>query len=124
LLPEDFPTRTPAIGDASRALHHLPPEPLLAMARPVGFRPETDKALVPVDEQEPLLEEDVQALHGIHMPRGSIAPFVLGTGFCILLLGVISSWVIAVVGLVWMLVGSIGWIRIGMLEQADADAHH
>ena len=123
LLPADFPTHA-AADDSSRALHHLPPEPLLAMARPPGFMQEAQSALVPVDEQQPLLEEDVAALQGIHMPKGSIAPFVLGVGFCIVLLGVISSWVIAVVGLVWMLVGSIGWIRIGMLEQQEAEAHH
>ena len=60
------------------------------------------------------------------MPSGSIAPFVLGVGFCIVLLGVITKLVILVVGLVWMLVGSIGWIRIGMLEQRAArpTAHH
>jgi len=123
LLPPDFPTRS-APDDSSRAMRQLPPEPLLAMARPPGFPHATDIDLVPVEEQRPLVEEDAAAIQGIHMPKGSIAPFVLGVGFCIVLLGVISNWIIAVVGLIWMLIGSIGWIRIGMLEQEEADAHH
>jgi len=123
LLPEDFPTEPLGVDAGSRALRPISPEPLLAMARPVGFAQQTSTALVPVEEQQPLLEEDLHALQGIHMPRGSIAPFVLGVGFSIVLLGVITHWLIAVVGLVWMLVGSIGWIRIGMLEQEAADGH-
>jgi hypothetical protein len=123
LLPEDFPTEPLVADQGSRAIRPVSPEPLLAMARPVGFAQQTSTALVPVEEQQPLFEEDVRALQGIHMPRGSIAPFVLGVGFSIVLLGVITHWLIAVVGLVWMLVGSIGWIRIGMLEQEAADGH-
>jgi len=57
------------------------------------------------------------------MPSASIAPFVLGVGFCIVLLGVITNVVIAVVGLVWMLIGAIGWIRIGLLEESAAHGH-
>ncbi len=121
LLPEDFPPEaTPT--QPTRALRHVPPEPLLAMARPPAFRKETSTALVPVDEQQALVDDDVAALSAIHMPRASIAPFVLGVGFSLFLLGVISHWVIILVGLIWMLAGAIGWIRIGILE-LEAGGH-
>jgi len=125
LLPADFPTE-PLPGAAegeSRALRRIAPEPLLAMTRPIGFEREVSSALVPVEEQQALVEEDHAALAGLHMPSASIAPFVLGVGFCIVLLGVIPNVVIAVVGLVWMLIGAIGWIRIGLLEERAAHGH-
>jgi hypothetical protein len=124
LLPADFPTEPPPGAAEARggALHRVPAEPLLAMARPVGIERETSSALVPVEEQRALVEEDTEALATLHMPSGSIAPFVLGVGFSIVLLGAITHVVILVVGLVWMLVGSIGWIRIGLLEERAA--HH
>src|SRR3954451_622894 len=42
LLPADFPTEAlPDVSESdTRALRHAPPEPLLAMARPVGFERE------------------------------------------------------------------------------------
>jgi hypothetical protein len=127
LLPEDFPTDSRETLEATGgALRHVPPEPLLAMARPPAYPRATSTALVPVEEQQPLIDEDTSALSGIHMPRPSIAPFVLGVGFSIALLGVITNPIILVVGLVWMLVGAIGWVRIGLLEQSTShggDAH-
>ena len=54
------------------------------------------------------------------MPSASIAPLVLGVGFCIAFLGLITNVLILVVGLVWMLAGAIVWIRIGLMEQAHA----
>jgi hypothetical protein len=117
LLPPDFPSETPP-GDAdSRALRQVSPEPLLAMARPPGYPRSTSTVLVPVEDQQPLADTDTSAVAGIHMPSGSIAPFVLGVGFSIFLLGAISNVIILVVGLIWMLVGAIGWIRIGLLEE-------
>jgi hypothetical protein len=126
LLPADFPIEPmPGPADAETlALAHVPPEPLLAMARPVGFERETTTALVPVEEQRPLVDEDHAALAGLHMPSASIAPFVLGTGFAITLLGAITNPIIFVVGLVWMLFGAIGWIRIGELEAKAAAERH
>jgi hypothetical protein len=106
-------------GAASQALRALAPEPLLAMARPVGQPRSTD--LVHVDGQQALVDEDAADLVGIHMPSPRIAPLVLGIGFCILLLGAITSPIILVVGVLWMLAGAIGWIRIGLLE--DRAAH-
>jgi hypothetical protein len=124
LLPADFPEPPVSTTEVSGgALHELPPEPLLAMTRPVGLPKETSTALVPVEEQRSLVDEDPSGLTGIHMPSASIAPFVLGVGFCIFLLGVITNLVIAVVGLVWMLIGAIGWIRIGLLEGRAAEHH-
>lgn len=122
LLPADFPAPEPT-DEGSHALHVVPPEPLLAVARPPGVPRATTTAIVPVDQLQPLLEEDPAAIAGIHMPMGSVAPFVLGVGFCIFLLGVITNIVIVVVGLLWMLVGAIGWIRIGLLEAGSAASH-
>ena len=45
LLPEDFPIEPlPEPGGAERALRQLPPEPLLAMARPIGVEHEAATA--------------------------------------------------------------------------------
>ena len=52
--------------------------------------------------------------------RGAL---VLGVGFCILLLGAITSPVILIVGALWMLAGAIGWIRIGLLEERAGHGH-
>ena len=125
LLPADFPSEPlPGAETESTALRRVPPEPLLAMARPVGFDRETETALVPVEEQQSLVEDDRALLAGVHMPSASIAPLVLGVGFCILFLGVITNPIIAIVGLVWMLIGSIGWIRIGLLEERTGHGQH
>jgi hypothetical protein len=125
-LPEDFPTEPlPGVeATETRALHRVPPEPLLAMTRPVGFERETTSALVPVEEQQALVEEDHAALASLHLPSASIAPFVLGVGFSIVLLGAIANPILLVVGLVWMLFGAIAWIRIGLLEERAAHGHH
>src|SRR6266851_383138 len=75
------------------------------------------------DGQQALVDADAADLAGIHMPSPSIAPLVLGVGFCILVLGAITSPVILVVGVLWMLAGAIGWIRIGLLEERAARGH-
>jgi hypothetical protein len=124
LAPEGFSIRQVAVdtgGGSTRALRTMAQEPLLAMARPPGM--ETRAAIVPVDADQSLLPADPAALAGIHLPSASIAPFVMGLGFCIALLGAISHWIILVVGLLWMLAGSIVWIRIGLLEAGAAAAH-
>src|SRR5207244_9755889 len=110
-----------SLGGTSRARQTVAPEPLLAMARPVGLPRST--ALVPVDGEHALVDEDAADLAGIHMPSPSIAPLVLGIGFCILLLGAITSPIILVVGGLWMLAGAIGWVRIGLLEERAAHGH-
>jgi hypothetical protein len=79
--------------------------------------------LVPVEAQQMLVSQDTSELAGIHMPRGSIAPFTLGVGFSLVLLGVITNPIILVVGLVWMLAGCVAWIRVGLLEARAAAAH-
>jgi hypothetical protein len=126
LLPGDFPEpEAEPEGHRLSESRMLAPEPLLAVARPVGLPRPVTTAIVPVDHDED--EEDDPALvASIHMPRGSIAPFVLGVGFCIAFLGLITSVFILAVGLVWMLVGAIGWIRIGQLESASqpGEAEH
>jgi hypothetical protein len=124
LLPEGVevmtvPTGIETVGRGARA---MAPEPLLAMARPPGFSTGGDLERLVADVPE-LSTEDAAVLSGLHMPRPSIAPFVLGIGFCIVMLGAITHWIILVVGLAWMLAGAIGWIRIGLLESRAAAAH-
>jgi hypothetical protein len=120
LLPADFPQpEEPSPADTeTRALHTIAPEPLLAVARPPGVELPT-RAIVPAAAQVTVSEEPADVT-GIHMPMASIAPFVLGLGFCIVFLGLITNVAIVVVGLLWMLAGAIGWIRIGLLEEAHA----
>jgi len=122
LLPEDFPEPeaplTPALSQRERGA--LAPEPLLAVARPIGYERQTTTAMVPYEHEDEPDEDDPSVIAGIHMPRASIAPLVLGVGFCIAFVGLISSALIVLVGLLWMLVGAIGWIRIGLLESAEA----
>ncbi len=45
----------------------------------------------------------------IHMPRPSIFPFIVGIGLALVFAGLIFSWVISVLGLLWMLMGIYGW---------------
>jgi hypothetical protein len=127
LAPEGFSVMTlpvPGVVESPAGpLVALAPEPLLAMARPPGLAFGTGMELVPVDEQQTLMSEDTSNLAGIHMPSASIAPFTLGVGFAIFLLGVITNPIILVVGLVWMLAGCVGWIRVGLLEARAAAAH-
>jgi hypothetical protein len=126
LLPADFPVEEPAAGDGDGirpgALHVLAPEPLLAIARPPGLGLSETSPLAPPDPV--IIEDDPAEAAGIHMPSASISPFVLGVGFCILMLGVITNPVIAIAGLAWMVAGAIGWIRIGLQEQRAAATTH
>jgi hypothetical protein len=118
---EDLPPPLSAAEAATRAIRAVPPEPLVAMARPPGLPRETE--MVPFDEDEALAREEAPDLSGIHMPSASIAPFVLGIGFCLVFLGLITNAIILMTGLLWMLAGAIVWIRIGVLEYR-ATHHH
>src|SRR5947209_5506285 len=65
------------------------PEPLLAMARPPGYgKPVPGTAMQALDEDEDL--ETPGEAPAIHLPSPSIGPFVLGLGFSLALLGVIT----------------------------------
>ena len=123
LLPEGFTVRERPLREPAdtRALRTVAPEPLLAMARPVGLPRATPT--YEVDGDQPLVAQDPRELAGIHMPSPSIAPFVLGLGFCIVFLGLITNVIIVVVGLLWMLAGAMTWIRIGLLEMHAAEEH-
>lgn len=126
LLPSDFPVEEPSAGEADRtgpgALRVLAPEPLLAIARPPGLGLSETSPLAPPEPV--IIEDDPSEAVGIHMPSASISPFVLGVGFCILMLGVITNPVIAIAGLAWMVAGAIGWVRIGLHEERAAVAGH
>jgi hypothetical protein len=117
LLPADYPEPELPTGppEVPQALHVIAPEPLLAIARPPGVDLHPQPAL-----PEPETEPPPAHISGIHMPSASIAPFVLGVGFCIAFLGLITNLFIVIVGLVWMLAGAMGWIRIGLMEAAHA----
>jgi hypothetical protein len=124
LAPADFavmeaPSTT--LEPTTRAMRAVAPEPLVAMARPPGLP--SSEPLLEIDGEQPLVTDDPAALAGIHMPSASIAPFVLGLGFCLVVLGLITNVVILVVGLLWMLAGAIAWIRIGILEAQAAHGH-
>jgi hypothetical protein len=123
LAPEGFAVLEPPapVETPERGIRMVAPEPLLAMARPVGLPHE--EPTLEVDGEQALVAEDPTELGGIHMPSASIAPFVLGLGFCIAVLGLITNAVILVVGLLWMAAGAIVWIRIGLLESRAAAAH-
>lgn len=107
--------------DARRAIRALPPEPLIAMARPPGIA--EDRDLAPVDTDAALVEEPEPDVSGIHLPSASVAPFVLALGFCLAFVGLITSPIILVTGLLWMLAGAIVWIRVGLLEYRASRAH-
>jgi len=124
LAPADFAVMDapPLAGaePAPRAIRAISPEPLIAMARPPGLPRET--AIVQVDGDDGLDEPEAD-LSGIHMPSPSIAPFVLGLGFCLAFIGLVTNvWILAT-GLLWILAGAIVWIRIGLLEERAAEAH-
>jgi hypothetical protein len=125
LTPEGFSVMVvPAGGPApGNALSTVTPEPLLALARPPGMKLGPQIDLVPVEDQQQLVAHDAASLAGIHMPSPSIAPFVLAIGFCLVLLGAITSVILLVAGLLWMLAGAIVWIRIGLIESRAAAAH-
>jgi hypothetical protein len=126
LAPADFTIMQPtpaegALEPTVTALAAVPPEPLVAMARPPGVPLETE--IVPVDGGQAVATPTPPLPAGIHMPSASIAPFILAIGFCLVFLGLISSVIIVIVGLLWMLAGAIVWIRIGVLEERAAHGH-
>ena len=124
LVPADFviPEAVVPIAPPERALRTIAPEPLLAMARPPDFD-DGSRVIVEAVDSQPVLLGPEESMGGIHLPSASITPFVLGVGFCIAMLGLITNVVIVLVGLVWMAVGAIGWIRIGQEELLASEAH-
>lgn len=125
LAPEGFsvmlPARPATAEPTTRAMSAVAPEPLVAMSRPPGLPRESTE--LELDGEEALVIEPPPAPGSIHMPSHSVSPFVLGIGFCLVLLGLITNVIILVVGLLWMLAGAIAWIRIGVLEAAAAHGH-
>jgi hypothetical protein len=126
LLPADFVAvdvaAPPTVAEpTTRAMRAVPPEPLIAMARPPDLPRET--AMLAVDADQALAMEEAPDLAGIHMPRASVAPFVLGIGFCLVFLGLITNVIILIAGLLWMIAGAIVWVRIGVLEHQAAHPH-
>jgi hypothetical protein len=125
LAPADFtlmntPSSVMFVEPETRAIRAVSPEPLVAMSRPPGLP--LEMATVETDPDAELETQFPPELEGLHMPRASVAPFVLGLGFCMALLGLITSLIIVVVGLLWMAVGAIVWIRIGLLEYRGSHA--
>jgi hypothetical protein len=122
LAPEDFKVLDVAIlPPTERGMRTIAPEPLVAMARPAGYA--ADDTFAPILYPAAPAEEDAAAAAGIHLPSPSIAPFVLGLGFCLAMFGLITNLLIVIVGLLWMLAGSVVWIRVGLQESRAAAAH-
>ena len=125
LAPEGFSVmQVPAatsLEPTTRAMQVIAHEPLVAMARPPGLPRES--ADLELDGEQALALEPPGTPEGIHMPSASVAPFILGIGFCLVFLGLITNVIILVVGLLWMLAGAIVWIRIGVQELAAGHPH-
>ncbi len=109
---EEAAPAQPAAGAAAE-----PPPPTIALSRPpaaaaaAAAAPEALALASPVDAGPP---------PAVHLPRPSIAPFVLGVGISITLLGLITHPLVLAVGLAWTVVGAIGWVRIGLHEARDS----
>lgn len=59
----------------------------------------------------------------IHLPMASIAPLLLAFGIAIAIVGIITHVVVLLVGLVWVVLGAVGWIRVGLEESRVPVAH-
>lgn len=130
-----FPEPEPELPESGLHTPRVQPddvEPLIAMNRSPGPSSEetapstglsfatASSAFPPIDASE----FEAAPAGGIHMPLASIAPFVLAVGISITLVGLISNVMLLIVGLLWSLAGTIGWIRIGLLEARSAAAGH
>jgi hypothetical protein len=116
--------RPPAVE--SRAPLAVPteeaPEPFLAMSRPPGVEQHAPGSVsLPVEEIPSEVVEPPPP--GLHLPSPSVGPFVLGIGFSLVFLGLITHVLIVIAGLLWMLVGAVVWIRVGMLEDQALHPH-
>jgi hypothetical protein len=118
--PMDLPGPVILVEPETRALLPVAPEPLFAMARPPGLPQEVAIVESDPDAELQLATEYPPELEGVHMPMASIAPFVLAIGFCLAFAGLIISPIIVIAGLLWMGVGALAWIRIGLLEYRAA----
>lgn len=102
---------------APRAVVELP-EPLLLMNRAPSAEIYATHASSTFAEIEPvslsLVEEGDPAL--IHLPQWSLAPLLLALGIAIVLVGIVTHVVVLVVGLVWVALGVMGWIKVGLAE--------
>jgi hypothetical protein len=116
--PMDLPGPVVLVEPETRAIQAVAAEPLFAMARPPGMPREI--ATVETDPDAELTTDYPPELEGVHMPMASIAPFVLAIGFCLAFAGLIISPIIVIAGLLWVTVGALVWIRIGLLEYRAA----
>lgn len=56
------------------------------------------------------LEESTITPEDIHMPPNSFWPIILALGFVIILGGLAISWPMAIIGVLMVLVSTIGWV--------------
>lgn len=113
----------PASHETGKAVEVTAVEPMITMARLPSALPHEEKvvlapAIARQLEVAPVMPDLAQAAH-IHLPSPSIAPFVLGIGGCLILTGIISSWIFALIGVIWVVAGAVAWIRIGQIESAS-----
>jgi hypothetical protein len=63
--------------------------------------------------------EELAAAHaGIHLPKPTIWPFVVGLGIAVVAFGFVTSWWFAGLGIVVLVVGVAGWIGDLLHESA------
>lgn len=72
----------------------------------------------PIDRPTPPAGEE------IHLPGGSIQPFLLALFITILLLGLTFHWVVLTIGIVGTLWVMFAWIRDARTELQELPAHH
>jgi hypothetical protein len=72
------------------------------------------------DEQSPIAHPEWEPLPAEHLPRPTYFPAGLAMGIAFLFWGLITSWVIIVVGLALFLASLAGWITEIRYEQG----HH
>ena len=64
----------------------------------------------PLTSPQPLNDEELAAALGIHLPRPTVWPAVVGLGVTLALAGIVTSWAISALGIVALLWGLGGWI--------------
>lgn len=59
--------------------------------------------------------------HGIHMPAPTAWPFTLALGITFLFMGIMTYWLVSVLGAVLMIFGSVGWFRNVLPEEQELE---
>lgn len=79
-------------------------------AEPLVARPLPPSQPQPQPQPQPLDDEELAAALGIHLPRPTVWPAVVGLGVTLALAGIVTSWAFSALGIVALLWGLGGWI--------------